>query len=155
MVWSVLHLLAVVAAGYAIYVRYDGSIFFAWFLSFVVALLLLLLLSIPRRVTLSDEHLTIYCVLDVTRIERESIVSVRRVPSSKIRWVVPLFAGCGFFGYYGLFLDLRTLNLFKMYGGEWRNLIEIIDATDDRYYISCRQGDQLVAQLSQAIAASK
>ncbi len=151
-IWSFIHLAVMCGAGYAIYIRYDGSVFFAWFALCVVATLLLMMLSIPRRIELSDRSLTIQCLLDVTRLDYSRIASVRCVPSRKIRWVVPIFAGCGFFGYYGLYFDYKHMRLFKIYAGEWRNIVEIVDTDDEYYYVSCRQGESLVESLTSHLA---
>ncbi len=153
--WSIINLVVIVVAGCVIYLRYDGSVFFAWFASFVFAMILLLILSIPRRVVLTDETLLIHCVLDVTRIEYNRITSVRCIPARKLRWVLPIFAGCGFFGYYGIYFDIRHFNLFKIYASEWRNLVEIIDTDEQFYYISCRNGEELVADIYDHISAEE
>ncbi len=129
-IWSTLHLVAVAVVGTAIYLKYDGSLFFVWFALCAAATILLMTLSIPRDVVVNDYSLNIHCVLEVTHIKLDDIVSVRRVPSKTIRWVIPLFAGCGFFGYYGIFFDYKHMRMFKMYGGEWRNIIEIVDRED-------------------------
>ena len=58
------------------------------------------------------------------------------------------FGGCGFFGYYGHFIDLRRLERVRLYASEWRNFVEITDIYEDRLYVSCADADRLVAELT-------
>ena len=59
-----------------------------------------------------------------------------------------VFGGCGFFGYYGHFIDLRRLDRVRLYASEWRNFVEITDIYEDRLYVSCADADRLVAELT-------
>ena len=87
-------------------------------------------------------------LLDIhTPRERMEIASVQRVDPRQMRWVVPLFGGYGFFGYYGYYFDLKTFEKVVVYASEWKNLVEIVDIYEQRYYVSCTQADELVALL--------
>ncbi len=88
------------------------------------------------------------CVVEIVEIPLEDIVSVRAVNRSESRWIVPLFASRGFFGYYGYYLDLSNLNKVRFYASEWQNLVEIIDIYDECYYISCRQKEELIEDIT-------
>ena len=114
----------------------------------VVALVALMALSIPRRIVVTDEKVEIRCLLDITEIRREEIASVRRVEKRRMRWMLPLFGGCGFFGYYGHFIDLRRFDRVRLYASEWKNFVEITDIYEERLYVSCTEADKLVAQLT-------
>ena len=114
----------------------------------VVALVALMALSIPRRIVVTDEKVEIRCLLDITEIRREEIASVRRVEKRRMRWMIPLFGGCGFFGYYGHFIDLRRFDRVRLYASEWKNFVEITDIYEERLYVSCTEADKLVAQLT-------
>lgn len=135
--------------GWGLYRIYEGDYISAWFVSFVVALVALMALSIPRRIVVTEEAVEICCLLDITEIQRSEIVAVRRVePRQMRRRMVPLFAGWGFFGYYGRFLDLRTLDRVQIYASEWRHFVEIVDVYEDHYFVSCREADRLVELLT-------
>ena len=67
---------------------------------------------------------------------------------SIMKWFLPIFGGCGFFGYYGHFIDLRRLDRVRLYASEWRNFVEITDIYEDRLYVSCADADRLVAELT-------
>ena len=137
-----------VLLGWLLYHLYEGGYLSAWFTSFVVALVALMALSIPRRIVVTDEKVEIRCLLDITEIRREEIASVRRVEKRRMRWMIPLFGGCGFFGYYGHFIDLRRFDRVRLYASEWKNFVEITDIYEERLYVSCTEADKLVAQLT-------
>lgn len=146
--WSIVHLAVYAAMGVGLYLLYEGGYFSATFTGFIVALLALMALSIPRKIVVSDESVEIRCLLDITEIRREEIKSVRIVDPKRMKWILPFFGGCGFFGYYGHYFDLRRFERVRLYASEWRNFVEIEDIYDERVIVSCPDPDRLVAQLS-------
>lgn len=148
--WTVIYLLLFAVLGVTLYHLYEGGYLSAWFTSFVVALVALMSLSIPRRIVVTDEKLEVRCLLDITEIRRSDIASVRRVENRRLKWFVPLFGGFGFFGYYGHFLDLKRFERVRLYASEWNHFVEITDIYEDRLYVSCRDADRLVTELMPA-----
>ncbi len=146
---TLVHIVIVSALGIVLYMLYDDGYLSAWFASFVVALFCLMALSIPRRVELTSQKLSIVCLLELTEIEIAEIATIRKINPRRVRFVVPYLGSCGFFGYYGQFIDLRRFERVKIYATEWCHLIEIVDIYEDKYYISCRQGDKLIAQIKE------
>lgn len=145
---SLVYLAIFALLGWALYHLYEGGYLSAWFTSFIVALIALMALSIPRKIVVSDDRVEVRCLLDITEIRRDEIASVRRVENRRMKWFLPIFGGYGFFGYYGHFLDLRRLDRVRIYASEWRNFVEITDIYDDRLYVSCADADRLVAELT-------
>lgn len=144
---SILYLIVFALLGWLLYHLYEGGYLSAWFTSFVVALIALMALSIPRRIVVTDDRVEIRCLLDITEIRRNEIASVRRIENRRMKWMLPIFGGYGFFGYYGHFLDLRRLDRVRIYASEWRNFVEITDIYEERLYVSCAEADRLVAEL--------
>lgn len=141
--------------GGSLYLLYEGGYLSAWFTSFVVALIALMSLSIPRKIIVSEKKVEIRCLLDLTEIRIDEIASVRRCETRELRWTMPLFGCTGFFGYYGHFLDLKRFDHVTIYASEWRNFVEIVTLYDDRYYVSCRSAEMLVDDLQARIARSR
>lgn len=145
---SVVHLAVYCLFGWFLYHLYEGGYLSAWFASFVVALMALMSLSIPRKIVVTDDSVEIRCLLDITEIRREEIAAVRRVEPHGMKWIIPLMGSYGFFGYYGHYFDLRRFERVRIYASEWRDLVEIVDIYEERLYVSCRDADALVAQLT-------
>ncbi|MEG1700273.1 MAG: PH domain-containing protein [Alistipes sp.] len=146
--WTLIYLVAFSLLGILLYFLYEGGYLSAWFTSFIVALITLMSLSIPRSIKVTDEKVEVRCLLDITEIRRDEIASVRRVDTRHMKWFLPIFGGCGFFGYYGHFIDLRRFERVRLYASEWRNFVEIVDIYEDRLYVSCAEADRLVAELT-------
>ncbi len=144
---TVAHIVLSIVAAVLLYKLYEGGYLSAWFLSLMVAIMALMTLSIPRRIIVDERDLIISCMLEVKSIQRKDIVSVRKIANSECKSIIPLLASWGFFGYFGLYFDIKSFERVKFYATEWNNLIEIVDIYEDRYYISCREGDQLIEQL--------
>ena len=144
---SAFYILVLALIGLGLHSLYIGGYLSAWFVSLVVALFALMSLSIPRKIEVKKATVEILCLLDMTEIPRMEIASVQRVDPRQMRWVVPLFGGYGFFGYYGYYFDLKTFEKVVVYASEWKNLVEIVDIYEQRYYVSCTQADELVALL--------
>lgn len=136
----------------ALFFLYRGGYLSAWFSSVIIAIVALMTLSIPRRIVVLDHTLEIQCISDITEINLREIASVRRVDRRRMRWIVPLFGGIGFFGYYGKYFDLKEFDTVNMYASEWNNFVEITDIYDSRTYVSCRGADDLIAAIVQAKA---
>ena len=66
---TVLILLLCTAGAVLLYTLYTGGFFSAWFVSFVLALIALMILSIPRRIVLLDNKVEIQCIFDITEID--------------------------------------------------------------------------------------
>lgn len=152
--WSIIHILGFVAAAVAVLYIYDGGYMPAWIISFIIALVGLMILSIPRKIVLTDASVEICCISDRTSIAYKDIASVRAVPKSEVRWFVPIFAAMGFMGFYGYFLNLRRLDLVTVYALKWDDFVEITDIFDDKYYVSCDRREELVAAIAGRIAPS-
>lgn len=141
---SILILLLFAAGATLLYLLYKGGFFSAWFVSLVLALIALMVLSIPRRIVVLDNTLEIQCVSDITEIDLREIASIRTIDRKAMRWVVPLFGAVGFFGYYGKFLNIREMDIITIYASEWDNFVEITDIYDSRTYVSCSQADEMI-----------
>ena len=155
--WTLIYIIVFVLLGGLLYHLYEGGYLSAWFTSFIVALVAagLGVAFLPRLkaqdalpAVVSDETVEVRCLLDITEIRRDEIASVRRVDPKRMKWFLPIFGGCGFFGYYGHFIDLRRLDRVRLYASEWRNFVEITDIYEDRLYVSCADADRLVAELT-------
>lgn len=133
-----------------LYTLYTGGFFSAWFVSFVLALIALMILSIPRRIVLLDNTLEIQCIFDITEIDVSEIARIRKVRTRKLRWAMLLFGSAGFFGYYGKYFDLKEFEVITIYASEWNNFVEIVDIYDSRTYVSCRDADTLIASVREA-----
>lgn len=99
--------------------RYCGSVATAYAASIcgvMYALLLLAMLSIPRRIETTFDGLVIHCLLEVTVVDAEQIRFAQRL-SRHPKWSVPLAGLWGVGGYYGYWFDLRRWRFFKIYAG--------------------------------------
>ena len=54
--WTLVYLVVFVLLGWLLYHLYEGGYLSAWFTSFIVALIALMSLSIPRRIVVTDER---------------------------------------------------------------------------------------------------
>lgn len=134
----------------ALYFLYRGGYLSAWFSSVILALMALMTLSIPRRIVLLDHTLEIQCILDITEINIREIASVRCIDRQRMRWIVPVMGGIGFFGYYGKYFDVKEFDMVNLYASEWNNFVEITDIYDSRTIVSCREADQLIELITKA-----
>lgn len=142
---SILALVLCAGGAVLLYMLYMGGFFSAWFVSFVMAIFALMILSIPRRIILLDNKLEIQCVFDITEIDLQEISRIRKVSNRRLRWTMLLFGSSGFCGYYGKFFDLKEFEIITIYSSEWNNFVEITDIYDSRIYVSCRDADELIA----------
>ena len=62
--WTLIYIIVFVLLGGLLYHLYEGGYLSAWFTSFIVALIALMSLSIPRRIVVSDEKVEVRCRKD-------------------------------------------------------------------------------------------
>ncbi|MCC8036054.1 MAG: PH domain-containing protein [Rikenellaceae bacterium] len=126
----------------------------AWLLTVLGAVLALYILSIPRYVKVDDEFLEIHCIVEMTRIDLRDIVAIRRAePGEYSNRLICTLGSYGFFGYFGYYLDLKEWDFIKVYATQRRNLVLIEDIYEQKYIVSCREADRLIATAVQARAA--
>ncbi|MBR7169322.1 MAG: hypothetical protein IKD17_02690 [Alistipes sp.] len=146
--WTLLYVVVYLGLAIGLYYLYEGEYLSAWFISCVGALLILMALSIPRKIIIDADRVEVRCLLDITEVERAEIASVRRVSLQEMRRVIPIFGGCGFFGYYGHFFDLKHFERIRIYASEWRNIVEITDIYEERLWVSASDPDALIEALT-------
>jgi len=149
---SVLYVAAFALIVVMLHTLYAGGYLSAWFLSLVIALFALFSLSIPRKIVVKPTTVEILCLLDMTEIPRPEIAAVRRVSTRRMRGFIPLFGGCGFFGYYGHYFNLNRFEKVLIYASRWDRFVEITDIYEQKYYVSCDDPDRLVETLRQPVA---
>ena len=64
--WTLIYLVVFGLLGGLLYHLYEGGYLSAWFTSFIVALIALMSLSIPRYIVVTDEKVEVRCLLDIT-----------------------------------------------------------------------------------------
>ncbi len=128
----------------------EGGYMIAWTASLAGAILLLHIMSIPRRTIVGDTALEIHCIVEITRIEYADLRSIRRVGPDALHNKYVLLGGYGFFGYYGYYFDTRNWETVKLYCRERQHLVEITDTTDQRYIVSCTAPEELVRAVTLA-----
>ena len=146
---TILSLLLCAIGAALLYILYKGGFFSAWFVSFVMAIAALMILSIPRRIVLLENKLEIQCVFDITEMDMLEIARIRKVSNRRLKWTMLLFGSSGFCGYYGKYFDLKEFEVVTIYASEWDNFVEITDIYDSRIYVSCREADDLIAAVRQ------
>lgn len=129
----------------------EGGYMIAWTASMAAAILLLHIMSIPRRTIVGESALEIHCVVEITRIEYADLRSIRCVGPEVLQNKYVLLGGYGFFGYYGYYYDTNTWDTIKLYCRERQHLVEITDITEQRYIVSCPTPEKLVEAVTQAM----
>ena len=137
-------------------VLYSRSGYFpTWFLFFLVTVGLLYILSIPRRIRVTDEALEIHCTVELTSVALEDIASIRRMEPDEMRFSMPLLGSYGFFGYYGWFYNFQEFSLFKVYCSQWKDFVRIDDIYETTYVVNCADAEALIECVLQKKAEFK
>jgi len=126
---------------------YESAYVTAWFISLVAGVGGLYVLSIPRFILVGEEAVEIHCVLELTTIRYDDLVSVRKLRKPEMKYCFPLLGSYGFFGYYGYYYNLRYWDLVKVYAGGWGHFVEMEDIYEQKYIVSCADPDTFVADI--------
>ena len=148
---SALYLIAFVGVSVLLAFVYEGGYISAWFISLILAVLALMVLSIPRRVVVDEEGIEIQCIAEDTTLAYEDIATIRKVEKREMNACVPIFGAVGFFGHYGRFLNLRTMEFVHIYASRWGKFVEITDIDGNKYYISCEERDDIIKRVGEFV----
>ena len=148
---SVLYILLFVALGVLLAFIYEGGYISAWFIMLIAAVFALMVLSIPRDVVLTEQHVEIRCLSERTVLHYTDIAHVACVSRKRLSTCLPLVASCGFFGFYGIYFDLRNMERVWLYCSQWDNFVEITTRQGRRYYVATNEATHLAALLAQHI----
>ena len=146
--WIVSLLVLGVAFFFVLYSR--SGYFPIWFAFFLATILLLYILSIPRKVRVTDKAFEIHCIVELTSVALEDIAVVRKMDRSEMKFSIPLLGSYGFFGYYGWYYNFPDFSLFKVYATQWADFVRIDDIYETTYVVSCSDADGLVAAVENA-----
>lgn len=127
---------------------YEGGYISAWFISLILAILALMVLSIPRSIVVDEEGVEIQCIAEDTALSYDEIASIRKVEKREMNGCMPIFGVVGFFGHYGRFLNLQTMEFIHIYASRWGKFVEITDIDGNKYYVSCEKRDDMVNTIS-------
>lgn len=127
-----------------IFFIHGGAYFPVWIFGFLLCVIALYILSIPRFIQIDDDALEIHCIVDLTRIHVEDIEVIKRIERYELTPLIPLIGSYGFFGYYGYYLSLWNWDIYKMYASERKNLVLIEDIYEDTYIVSCNDAETLI-----------
>ena len=148
---SALYLIAFVGVSVLLAFVYEGGYISAWFISLILAVLALMVLSIPRRVVVDEEGIEIQCIAEDTTLAYEDIASIRKVEKREMNACIPIFGAVGFFGHYGRYLNLRTMEFVHIYASRWGKFVEITDIDGNKYYISCEERDDIIKRVGEFV----
>jgi len=136
---AALGLLLAAAVGFS-----RSGYFSIWLAVFVLLVLALAVLSIPRKVVVTDRALEIRCTVELTSLPLQDVASIRRMEPGEMKFTFPVLAGYGFFGYYGWFYNFSEMSIFKVYAARWRDFVRIDSIYEDIYVVDCADPDALI-----------
>ena len=148
---STIYIAVIVGLGVVIATVYEGGYISAWFIMLILAVFALMVLSIPRRVVVDEEGIEIQCIAEDTTLAYEDITNIRKVERRKMSACVPIFGAVGFFGHYGRFLNLRTMEFVHIYASRWGKFVEITDIDGNKYYFSCEEQEDIIKRVGEYI----
>ena len=148
---SALYIALFIGLAVALALIYEGGYISAWFISLILAVLTLMILSIPRRVVVDEEGIEIQCIAEDTTLSFEDIANIRKIDKREMNSCLPIFGAVGFFGHYGRFLNLRTMEFIHIYASRWGKFVEITDIDGNKYYISCEERDDIIKRVNEYI----
>jgi len=121
----------------------------AWVTVIILALLMLAALSIPRFINISANTIEIHCLMELTTIPLDEIISIRRMEQKEMKWSapIPLLGIYGIFGYYGYYINLKQFKIFKVYCRQWNNFIMIENIYEDNFVISADDPDLFIEEV--------
>ncbi len=127
-----------------LYLTSSGNYISAWYLSLVIALVTLQVLSFPGYIKTGRSAIEIHCILEVSIIPYENIVKIKPLAKESMKWCIPLLVSYGFGGYFGYYINLRQLKVSRLYATDLNTLVAIKDIYSDLYVVSCEDVEKFI-----------
>lgn len=145
-------IISLIIIGLGTYFFFNSTSLFlpAWFFLFALALLALVVLSIPRFVKVDDDSFEIHCLVELTRIDIGDVKSIYKVDRRSMKYCFPLLGSYGFFGYFGYYFNFAEMSVFKIYASKWDDFVRVEDIYEDVYIINCDNADELIHFVNKA-----
>lgn len=154
-VWwiSIVTLLVMGGVCWWLFATADGAYYLAvWVTMILVALVAFALLSVPRCIVLGEGVLELRCLVETTYIPLESIEEVTVVEGG-LRGRFPLVGCYGFWGYYGLWLNVRSRRVERVYATRRKGCVAL-KAGGRRYVVSCVAPEMLREMVASRVGES-
>lgn len=133
----------------------SGTYLSAWFLSFALSIILLVVMSIPRFIRVSHKNIELHCLLELTIIPLRDIRRVHRIERYRARKLLPILGIYGFGGFYGYYFDSIHFRIVRISAKKLSGMVVIQDIYNNRYYVSTQNPDLFVATVHNQISLLK
>lgn len=145
---TVITTLVMVIVGAWVCWRSGASFLPAWITILTAAVFLLIIMSIPKGIVVTEKSVEIHCLVELTNIEFKDITSVKMVGKRDLKPCWPLLGVFGFFGYYGFYFSFSRREGFRLYAKSWNNLIMIERNDQQRFVISVDDQLEFIKRIS-------
>lgn len=148
-------LLLFIAALTYFYTISGGSFLPAWLTILGLSVGLFVILSVPKYVIVSPQSVEIHCAMELTQIKLTNIERVKLISKKEMRYTIPIFGIMGFFGYFGYYINLRKMQIFKLYARKRANFVLIEDCCKKRHIFSIENPEEFIKLIDSKIKYNK
>ena len=113
-----------------------GTYLSGWFAFSAIAVLLLVAMSAPNRIVITNKNVILHGYVDLYQIPLSEIKSIEIVHKKCYKHYIPIFVSFGYFGYFGYFLNWKQMEFCMVYATKYTNWVEIKTVEKNTYIIN-------------------
>ncbi len=133
-----------IVAGYFVLDHFSsGNYLSGWLIFTASAVLLLIGLSAPHSIVVSNRNIILHGYIDMIQIPLEDVIEINAIPLEKHKNYFPIFWSFGFLGIYGFYYSFKNKQSYRIYTTRKKNWVQITTA-NQRYIINVKNPEAFV-----------
>lgn len=140
--------LSVLAAAISLYLflllSSSGNYLSTWFFLTFSAILVLISLSAPHYIEITEKELNLHGYVDMTTIPLDQISGIYPINKKEYGRLIPFLANIGFLGFHGYFINKKRAEIVKVYATKYQNLVDIRTVNDLNYIINVENPEEFI-----------
>lgn len=138
-------ILIVLATSLILFTESSGTYLYRWFAFTSGAILILLGLSAPSSIVITNKNINLNSLVDLTQIPICSIEHISVIHKKEYKYYFPLLVSFGYLGYYGYFFNFKYRELCKIYVSRYDNWIVIKTNQGTKYITNVRNPNEFIS----------
>lgn len=148
---TIIFLLLIAAAYYVLFSVSSGTYLSGWFFISAITVVILLTLSAPYSIILTNKYLTLHGYIDITQIPVDTIKSLEIVESGDYKYYFPLFASLGYLGFFGVFVNLKKMEISRVYASKYSHWIIAKTEENGTYIFNVKNPNDFIDKFNNII----
>lgn len=133
----------------------SGTYLAGWFAFSAVAVLVLIAISAPYCIVVTNKNILLHGYVDIYQIRLSEVEAMSIIHKKCYKHYIPVIASLGYFGYFGYFFNWKKMEFCKVYATKYSNWVEVKTTGNNTYIINVSNPVDFIYQYDEIINSLK